>query len=80
MTVSICETCGSVVRNGDTCPECGSHLPEKEAIRRLPHEVVHEVLEHAEDFLTSGPLRQAALAFGAGSFLSLRLEPGPWSD
>ncbi len=71
MTISICETCGSAFRShGDTCPDCGAHLPEKEAIRRLPHEVVQQFLEHAEEFLASGPLRQAVLAFAAGSFIT----------
>ena len=71
MTISICETCGSAFRSqGDTCPDCGCPLPERGEIRRLPHEVVHQFLEHAEGFLTSGPLRQAALAFAAGSFIT----------
>lgn len=71
MTISICETCGSAFQShGNTCPDCGAHLPEKEAIRRLPHEVVQQFLEHAEEFLASGPLRQAVLAFAAGSFIT----------
>ncbi len=71
MTISICDTCGSAFRShGDACPDCGSSLPERGEIRRLPHEVVNQFLEHAEEFLTSGPLRQAALAFAAGSFIT----------
>jgi formate transporter len=45
-------------------------LPERGEIRRLPHEVVHQFLDHAEEFLTSSPLRQLALAVAAGSFIT----------
>ncbi len=71
MAINICETCGSVFReHGEACPDCGATLPERGEIRRLPHEVVLQFLAHAEEFLASGPLRQLALAFAAGSFIT----------
>jgi formate transporter len=71
MAINICETCGSVFReHGEVCPDCGATLPERGEIRRLPHEVVLQFLAHAEEFLASGPLRQLALAFAAGSFIT----------
>ena len=71
MTSSICETCGSAFRTrGDTCPDCGARLPEQGEIRRLPHGVVHQFLDDAEGFLAADPLRQLALAFAAGSFIT----------
>ncbi|HWP62160.1 MAG TPA: formate/nitrite transporter family protein [Candidatus Binatia bacterium] len=39
-------------------------------MRRLPREVVHSFVEHAEEFLAAGPHRQAVLAFAAGSFIA----------
>ncbi len=67
MAINICETCGRAFReHGEACPDCGAPLPERGEIRRLPHEVVLQFLAHAEEFLTSGPLRQLALAFAAG--------------
>ena len=71
MTLSICETCGSASREErDTCANCGEPIPPSEEIRRLPHGVVHQFLEHAEEFLTASPLKQLALAFLAGSFIT----------
>ena len=71
MTLSICETCGSLVnREGEGCENCGESLPLRDDIRRLPHEVVLSFLEHAEELLESSPLRQAVLAFLAGSFIA----------
>ena len=62
MTLSICETCGSVVNTeSEGCEKCGESLPPREDIRRLPHEVVLSFLDHAEEILESSPLRQAAL-------------------
>ena len=62
MTLSICETCGSVVNTESESEKCGESLPPREDIRRLPHEVVLSFLDHAEELLESSPLRQAALA------------------
>ena len=71
MAINICETCGSAFRErGETCPDCGAALPIRGEIRRLPHEVVHQFLEHAEEFFAAGPLKQLALAFAAGSFIT----------
>ncbi len=71
MTLSICETCGSPVhRESEACENCGESVPPRGEIRRLPHEVVLSFLEHAEELLESSPLRQAALAFVAGSFIA----------
>ncbi len=71
MAIIICETCGGAFRtHGDICPGCGEPLPERGDIRRLPHEVVRQFLEHAEEFFAAGPLRQLALAFAAGSFIT----------
>ena len=71
MSIDICESCGSAFReSGERCPDCGAPLPTRGDIRRLPHEVVHEFLEHAEEFFAAGPLRQLALAFAAGSFIT----------
>jgi uncharacterized OB-fold protein len=67
VTVIICENCGSVYRaEGRACPDCGAVVNSREEIRRLPHEVVLQFLEHAEEFLTSSSLRQLALAFDRG--------------
>jgi formate transporter len=71
MAINICETCGGAFRgHGETCPDCGGTLPERGEIRRLPQEVVLQFLDHAEEFLVAGPLRQLALAFAAGSFIT----------
>ena len=71
MPITICETCGSVFRGDrDTCESCGESVPPRDEIRRLPHEVVLSFLEHAEELLASSPLRQAVLAFVAGSFIA----------
>ena len=71
MTISVCETCGSAFREtGETCPDCGAPAATHGEIRRLPQEVVLQFLDHAEEFLTAGPLRQLALAFAAGSFIT----------
>ncbi len=84
MTLKICETCGSPVhQQSEACENCGDSLPPPGDIRRLPHEVVLSFLEHAEELLASSPLRQAVLAFMAGSFiafgavLSVALTTGP---
>jgi len=71
MAITICEACGSVSREDrDTCENCGEPVPSRDEIRRLPREVVLSFLEHAEDLLASSPLRQAVLAFMAGSFIA----------
>ena len=71
MTLTICETCGSPVhRESEGCENCGESVPPRDEIRRLPHEVVLSFLEHAEELLESSPLRQAVLAFVAGSFIA----------
>ena len=71
MAMSICETCGSPVdRESEACENCGESVPPRGEIRRLPHEVVLSFLEHAEELLESSPLRQAVLAFVAGSFIT----------
>ncbi len=71
MTVSICETCSSPVnRESEACGNCGESVSPRDEIRRLPHEVVLSFLEHAEELLESSPLRQAVLAFVAGSFIA----------
>ena len=69
--VSICETCGSAFR-GDTdpCPNCGGSIGPRGEIRRLPHEVVLSFLEHAEELLSSSPMRQVVLSVVAGSFIA----------
>ena len=69
--MNICEACGEAIRGGpETCPGCGASLPGAGEIRRLPHDVIHQFLAHAEEFLTSSPLRQLVLAFAAGSFIT----------
>ncbi|MFQ6019190.1 MAG: formate/nitrite transporter family protein [Dehalococcoidia bacterium] len=71
MAINICETCGSSFRErGVACPDCGALIPTDGDIRRLPHEVVLRFLDHAEEFFAAGPLRQLALAFAAGSFIT----------
>ncbi len=71
MAINVCETCGSAFRaHGEACPDCGVPLPERGEIRRLPQAVVLQFLDHAEEFLTAGPIRQLALAFAAGSFIT----------
>jgi len=71
LTMSVCETCGSPInREGEACENCGEAAPPRGDIRRLPHEVVLSFLEHAEELLESSPLRQAVLAFLAGSFIA----------
>ncbi len=71
MSIGICDTCGNAFRDhGEKCPDCGATLPARGDILRLPHEVVLQFLDHAEEFLTAGPLRQLALAFAAGSFIT----------
>jgi len=71
MALNICDSCGSATReNRDTCANCGDAFPDREDIRRLPHEVVLQFLEHAEDFLAAGPLKQLVLAFMAGAFIT----------
>lgn len=71
MAIDICETCGSTFhKHGETCPDCGAPLAERSEIRRLPYEVVLRFLDHAEEFFAAGPLRQLALAFAAGSFIT----------
>ena len=71
MAIDICETCGCTFhKHGETCPDCGAHLPDRDEIRRLPHEVVLRFLDHAEEFFAAGPLRQLILAFAAGSFIT----------
>jgi predicted amidophosphoribosyltransferase len=80
MSIDICETCGSAFRgHPDRCPDCGAPLPERGEIRRLPHEVVHQFLDHAEEFLAGGPLRQVVLAFSVGSFIAFgAVLSSPW--
>ena len=69
--MSICETCGSPLQSENTtCEGCGEPVSLRGEIRRLPHEVVLSFLEHAEELLASSPLRQAVLAFVAGSFIT----------
>ena len=71
MSIDICETCGSAFReHGETCPDCGATLPDRSEIHRLPHDVILRFLDHAEEFFAAGPLRQLALAFAAGSFIT----------
>ena len=71
MALTICGSCGSATREErDACADCGEPTADREEIRRLPHEVVHQFVEHAEDFLSAGPLKQLALAFMAGSFIT----------
>ncbi len=56
------------------CPSPGAG-----EIRRLPHEVVQQFLDHAEEFLAAGPLRQLVMAFSAGSFIAFGAVPSsPW--
>jgi len=70
MALNVCETCGQAfLEDSETCPNCGHQVPSREEIRRTPYEVVLSFLEHAEELLVSSPLRQAALAFTAGSFI-----------
>lgn len=71
MAIGICDSCGEAYR-GDlaTCPNCGAPLDRREDIRRLPREVVLGFVDHAEEFLAAGSLRQAALAFAGGSFIA----------
>lgn len=52
------------------CPQCGAPLPPRGDIRRLPREVVLAFIDHAEEYLAAGPLKQAVLAFAAGSFIA----------
>lgn len=71
MSVDICETCGAAFHGRhESCPDCGANLPDSGEIRRLPHEVVHQFLAHAEEFLTSSPLRGLALSFAGGAFIT----------
>lgn len=71
MTLGICDHCGAPFRGArESCPDCGSQLPAHDEIRRLPKQVVLQFLEHAEEFLAAGPLKQLVLAFAAGSFIT----------
>ena len=71
MAITICETCGAAFQGESAaCAGCGSSTPPRGELRRMPHEVVLGFLEHAEEFLTSRPLRQFVLAFSAGSFIT----------
>ena len=56
--------------NRESCANCGHSFPDREDIRRLPYEVVHQFLEHAEDFLAAGAFKQLVLAFMAGAFIT----------
>lgn len=47
-----------------------TNLSPPAEIRRLPHEVVSTFIQHAEEYLTIGPLRQLVLAFTAGAFVT----------
>lgn len=70
MELSICEVCKSpFLGEPEVCPECGSPQPKRGEIRRTPHEVVLGFVAHAEEYLAAGPVRQALLAFTAGSFI-----------
>lgn len=71
MAITICEKCETPFRGqGEVCPNCGASVEPRGEIRRLPHEVVLSFLEHAEEFLASSSLRQLAMAFAAGSFIT----------
>lgn len=71
LTLGICDGCGRAFRGEHgVCPECGRAVDSREDIRRLPREVVLGFVDHAEEFLGSGPLKQAALAFAGGSFIA----------
>ena len=71
MSITICEACGAAFREERSiCADCGESIPPREDIRRLPHGVVQQFLEDAEEFLAASPLRQLALAFAAGSFIT----------
>ena len=71
MALTICESCGSATREErDTCATCGEPFPDREEIRRLPHEVVHQFVEHAEDFLSADAPKQLVLGFMAGAFIT----------
>ena len=70
MPISICEICKSVFRGEpEECPECGSPQPGRGEIRRTPYEVVLAFVEHAQEYLAAGPVKQALLAVMAGSFI-----------
>lgn len=72
MAITICTTCGGAsLGERDICGVCGAPTPPSGEIRLLPHEVVLGILEHAEEFLASSPVRQLVLAFTAGSFIAL---------
>ena len=72
MKINICETCGSVSQGeSGPCTNCGQSVSPPGEIRRLPHEVVLSFLEHAEELLSSSPLRQVVLSVVAGSFIAI---------
>ena len=71
MKINICETCGFVFKGeSGQCANCGQSVSPPGEMRRLPHEVVLSFLEHAEELLSSGPLRQVVLSVVAGSFIA----------
>lgn len=71
MALTICESCSEpFLGEIDVCSNCGASLPHRGEIRRLPHEVVLGFVDHAEEFLVAGPLKQFVLAFAAGSFIT----------
>ncbi|MCH7811396.1 MAG: formate/nitrite transporter family protein [Chloroflexi bacterium] len=71
MAVGICEACGGAfLGEPSLCPDCGVLLQPRGDIRRLPQEVVLGFVDHAEEFLSAEPVKQAALAFAAGSFIT----------
>ncbi len=69
--MATCDSCGAEIsRDARTCSDCGGKQGERGDIRRLPREVVLSFVDHAEEFLAAGPVRQAVLAFAGGSFIA----------
>ncbi len=71
MAVGICEFCLDPFQGEPSaCPACDRPVTPRGDIRRLPQEVVLGFVDHAEEFLAAGPLKQLVLAFAAGSFIA----------